>query len=385
MAALLQGSIWSSQSCLSLQQSTCRDLRKWTVEASSSVSSASTSNTLSSTTSSSSNDLSKGFLMGPFKEGELSRPPWTGDEPLSRLVSAIISIKPLFALMTLAGRQVFISSAEKKGIPWRKMSQECLASDVYKEKDILEDKSIVYPDYYVKGFHFYSTGNLSWKAASEVEAATSSMIIRSIPFAKSLEEGIKILRGNWLQAIENHHFAYSGGKEIKDILDVGCAIGISTRHLADRFPSAQVTGLDLSPYFVAVAQYKDKKEAATGKQREKPIRWMHALGERTGLPSASFDLVSLAYVIHECPQYATRALLKEAFRLLRSGGTVALIDNSDLPPPIFTLMKASEPWMDEYYSLNLEELMYEVGFTNVKSVLTNPRHRTTTGTVPFDS
>lgn len=328
--------------------------------------------------------------MGPFKEGELTRPSWTGDEPLSRLVSALISIKPLFAVMSLAARQVFIGSAEKNGVPWRKLSEECLASDVYAEKDLLEDKSVVYPDYYVKNFHCYPEGNLSWKAASEVEAATASMIIRAIPTAKDPEEATKVLRGNWLRAVEDHHFAHSGGREIKDVLDVGCSVGISTRCLADKFPSAQVTGLDLSPYFVAVAQHKDKKESAAGLRREKAIRWVHALGEDTGLPAASFDIVSLAFVIHECPQHATKALLKEAFRLLRPGGTVALTDNSpkskiiqSLPPAIFTLMKASEPWMDEYYSLNLEELMHEVGFANVKSVLTDPRHRTATGTVPF--
>lgn len=52
-------------------------------------------------------------------------------------------------------------------------------------------------------------------------------------------------------------------------------------------------GLDLSPYFLSVAQYKEKKKAA----RIKPIRWIHANGECTGLPSKSFDLVSLAYVV----------------------------------------------------------------------------------------
>ncbi|MCO5574972.1 hypothetical protein L7F22_028769 [Adiantum nelumboides] len=284
------------------------------------------------------------------------------------------------------------SSAEKKGVPWRKLSEECLTSDVYAEKDLLEDKSISYPTYYLKNFHCYPDGNLSWKATSEAEAATSVMIIRAIPAAKNLDEAIKILRGNWLQAIEDHHLAHSGSRDVKDILDVGCSIGISTRCLADRFPFAQVTGLDLSPYFVAIAQHKDKQAAAAGKGREKPIRWVHALGENTQLPAASFDIVSLAYVMHECPQDATKALLKEAFRLLRPGGTVALTDNSPkskiiqkLPLALLTLMKASEPWMDEYYSMDLENLMCEVGFTYVKSQLTNPRHVTATGTVPCNN
>eukprot|EP00249_Psilotum_nudum_P009922 c22233_g1_i4 orf=760-1422(+) len=213
---------------------------------------------------------------------------------------------------------------------------------------------------------------------------------RAIPAARSLEEAIQILRGNWLQCIQDHHQQNSGDLGISDILDIGCSVGVSTRCLAEKFPSAEMTGLDLSPYFLAVAQYKDKLSVAKGNERQRPIRWLHADGEETGLPSASFDIVSLAYVIHECPQYATRRLLKEAFRLLRPGGTVALTDNSpkskviqNLPPVLFTLMKSTEPWMDEYYSLDLESAMVEVGFVNVKSILTDPRHRTTTGSVPL--
>ena len=68
-----------------------------------------------------------------------------------------------------------------------------------------------------------------------------SMVRRATPDASSLEEAIKIVRGNWLQAIERHHLQYSGNSTIRDILDVGCSVGVSTRFLADKFPSAKVT------------------------------------------------------------------------------------------------------------------------------------------------
>ena len=164
-----------------------------------------------------------------------------------------------------------------------------------------------------------------------------SMIRRAIPDASSLDEAIRIIRGNWLQAIEQHHLQYSETSMIGDILDIRCSVGISTRLLADKFPSAKVTvseflmnknflsqylvkaaflvslnkrslyaryryplclicllqGLDLSPYFLAVAQHKEKKRGP----RKVPIRWIHAKGEDTGLPSKSFDLVSIAFVV----------------------------------------------------------------------------------------
>jgi hypothetical protein len=104
-------------------------------------------------------------------------------------------------------------------------------------------------------------------------------------------------------------------------------VGVSSRFLADKFPMANVTvsfdgwieialstlckknpyawyvhglwwkclfqGLDMSPYFLAVAQHKEKR----GTTRKNPIKWMHANGEDTGLPSKSFDLVSISYVV----------------------------------------------------------------------------------------
>lgn len=318
------------------------------------------------------------------QEGALERPAWTGETPLSRLVGALIAFKPLYSLMKLASREVVIRTAEKSNIPWREMTKKVLESDVYEVFERIRDPNLVYPDYYLNPFHAYDEGNLSWLAAAEAEAATMSIAKRAIPEAASIEEANQIVRGNWLNAIEEHHLKYSNC-QINDILDIGCSVGVSTRYLAEKFPSAKAVGLDLSPYFIAVAAQKEEKLS-----RQNPIRWVHANGEATGLPSNSFDLVSLAYVCHECPARAITGLVKEAFRLLRPGGTVALTDNSpkskvlqELSPVLFTLMKSTEPFLDEYYMLDLDETMKQAGFGNVHSILTDPRHRTVTATVPF--
>ncbi|WCJ30940.1 Demethylmenaquinone methyltransferase [Euphorbia peplus] len=324
-------------------------------------------------------------MASTFKEGELERPKWAGETPLSRLVGDLISFKPLYALLKLGARQVLISTAEKKNIPWREMSREILDSDVYKEFETIQNPSIVYPDYYLNPFHAYDEGNLSWLAAAEAEPATRSMVRRAVPDASSEEEANGIVRGNWLEAIEKHHQQYSGKSMISDILDIGCSVGVSTRFLADKFPSANVTGLDLSPYFLAVARFNAKKRSP----RTNSIRWVHANGENTGLPSKSYDLVSVAYVFHECPERAIIGILREAFRLLRPGGTIALTDQApkskilqELSPVLFTLMKSTEPFLDEYYTTDLEGRMKEAGFVNIQSLLTDPRHCTVTATVP---
>ncbi|KAG4967855.1 hypothetical protein AAZX31_12G116000 [Glycine max] len=323
--------------------------------------------------------------LGRYEEGKLERPKWVGETPLSRLVQALISFKPLFSVLKLGARRALISTAEKNNIPWRKMAQEILESEVYRELESIQNQSLVYPDYYLNPFHAYEEGNLTWLAAAEAEAATMSMARRALPDASSIQEANQILRGNWLHAIEQHHMQYSESCVIDDILDIGCSVGISTRYLADKFPTAKVTGLDLSPYFLAVAQHKEKRAMP----RKFPIKWIHANGEDTGLPSKSFDLVSIAFVLHECPTRVIVNLVREAFRLLRPGGTLALTDFSlkskvlqELSPVLFTLVKSTEPFLDEYYLTDMDETLREAGFVNITSILTDPRHVTITATVP---
>eukprot|EP00271_Cylindrocystis_brebissonii_P003503 TRINITY_DN1454_c0_g1_i6.p1 TRINITY_DN1454_c0_g1~~TRINITY_DN1454_c0_g1_i6.p1 ORF type:complete len:170 (-),score=30.58 TRINITY_DN1454_c0_g1_i6:455-964(-) len=168
---------------------------------------------------------------------------------------------------------------------------------------------------------------------------------------------------------------------------MGCSVGISTTILADAFASAHVTGLDLSAYFLAVASFRQKEQEEAGQRRERPITWKHGLAENTGLPDESFDLITLASVVHECPLDATRAIFREAHRLLRPGGTFACFDNApnskalqNIPPAVFTLLRATEPYILEYYRADLQKVAEEAGFRHVTCALTSPRHRTLTAT-----
>lgn len=376
--------------------------------------------------------------------GPLDKPRWTGDDVISTVLNGVISYKPIFGLMKKGARQVMISTAEKAGVPWRERVSQFRSSSVFEERERVEKKDIVYPSYYLKEFHAYEKGNLCWEAAFEVESATASMCLRTFPSVPSVSAATHLVRGGWLAAVERHRteigteigteirteigaltesrangtgFRAPGtengahGKEngahgrgkgeqgrretvFRDILDVGCGSGLSTRLLAEAYPEAQVVGLDLSPYFLAVASYQQKerereREAQKNKNSTdfRPIRWIHGMGEDTGLPEESFDLVSFAYLMHECPSSVTRAMLCESFRLLRPGGILAITDNApkskviqSLPAPVFTLMKATEPFADEYFALDLEEASHEAGFSSVVSVLSDPRHRTLTAT-----
>ena len=54
-------------------------------------------------------------------------------------------------------------------------------------------------------------------------------------------------------------------------------------------------------------------------------RFVHAAAEATGLPSETVDLVSCCLVMHELPRAATKNTIAEAHRVLRPGGTFAIM------------------------------------------------------------
>ena len=312
-----------------------------------------------------------------------AKPDWAGDDFLSKVVDAAIGNELLYEnVMKPMARRTLINTAEKNGVRWRDIAAELEADPAVKAAyDAVLTEDVAYPDYYLKPFHAYAEGNLCWLAAVEAEPATYSMALRVYPKERiTAEEAQRRLRDSYTDALRAHVEAHGAG-EPETIVDVGCSVGMSTRYISEAFPNSQMIGLDLSPHMLAVAKRRD--EGRPGAERR---RWVHGLGEATGMADASVDVVSLAFVIHECPESATRALMTEAARILKPGGTFVMTDNNpksaviqNLPPALFTLMKSTEPHSNEYYQVDVEGLLEECGFEHVHSEQTDPRHRTVLG------
>jgi ubiquinone/menaquinone biosynthesis C-methylase UbiE len=299
----------------------------------------------------------------------------TADLP-SLLINGILSISPLAKLMKHQARQLIINRAEKMGISWRKEAQALSSRNWDEEMAQVKNPNVTYPDYYVKSFHAYDEGNLGWVPATEVEVASLSVHAKLWPDGVQLE-GDNRLRQSYLDILK----AEISSPPSK-ILDFGCGAGMSTFRLQSLYPKAQITGLDLSPYFLSVALYRSQQREASAGQTNS-ITWLNAAMENTGLPDSSFDLVSTFLVYHELPQSAIKDTLREAKRLLRPGGHFTMMDMnpkseiySRMSPYIMTLLKSTEPWLDEYFSLDLEQTLTEAGFTNIKTIKNSPRHRT---------
>ena len=305
-----------------------------------------------------------------------SKPDWAGDELLSRFVNLLIQTKPVYGIMKHQARRVLIDTAEKNGIPWRQDYQELEESGVKDLLDSITNSAIVYPDYYQAPFHAYDQGNLCWQAAFEAASATKSMALRVWR-----EEDL-----TWQEAQQRLRYSFHEilaeytPTKLDRILDLGCSVGMSTLALHRYFSTKQNTqietiGMDLSPYMLAVAQASDTQQEIS--------QWMHGLGESTGLDDNSLDLVTLQFVIHELPHQATEAIFREVLRILKPGGVLGIVDNNPaspviqkLPPVLFTLMKSTEPWSDDYYTFDVEEAIQRTGFDYQTTVASDPRHRT---------
>lgn len=302
--------------------------------------------------------------------------------PVSQLVNGILSIKPLAQLAKSRARSMMIKRAELIGVYWpqevaqlrSRGGQADLSPEWEAELAAVTNPAVVYPDYYLQSFHAYEEGNLGWEPAMEVEVAAYAVHSR-VWSKQEIADGDARLR-------ESYHTLLKAAlpNPPKDILDLGCSVGMSTFALQQVFPDAQLLGLDLSPYFLAIAQYQTPRKHPAGSPAP---RWIHAAAEQTGLPDASVDLVSTHLLFHELPQSAAIAILQEARRVLRPGGHLAIMDmnpQSDIyaqmPPYILTLLKSTEPCLDEYFNLDLAQAIYDAGFTRPTITSNTPRHRT---------
>lgn len=304
------------------------------------------------------------------------KPDWAGEDLLSRFVNLLIQTKPIYGLMKQQARKVLIETAEKNEIPWRQTVRDFESSGIQAQLAAIANPDITYPNYYNLPFHAYDRGNLCWLAAFEAAPATYSMALRVWPNENlTWQVAQDRLRSSFHEVLAKH-----GPQEVRDILDIGCSVGISTlalhRYYASQ-PQAPVTtiGLDLSPYMLTVAKNSDVDRAVS--------QWIHGKGEETGLPDRSFDLVTLQFLIHELPHQASRAIFQEALRILRPNGCLAIVDNNPkspiiqgLPPVLFALMKSTEPWSDDYYTFDVEAALIETGFETPITVASDPRHRT---------
>ncbi|MFN8533287.1 MAG: methyltransferase domain-containing protein [Dehalococcoidia bacterium] len=103
------------------------------------------------------------------------------------------------------------------------------------------------------------------------------------------------------------------------ILDLGCGLGSSVIVLKERFPDAEVFGIDLSAPFL---KYGHRVAERFGLA----LQLSQQNAEQTDFGDGTFDVVSSCILFHELPDEAARNVIREAYRILKPGGLFNLGD-----------------------------------------------------------
>jgi len=152
--------------------------------------------------------------------------------------------------------------------------------------------------------------------------------------------------------------------KVKRILDMGCGIGQMSMALKERFPEAEVWGVDIGGPMVRYAHLR-ANDIGNG------ANFRQALAEETGFPDGYFDIVTSYIMHHEVPAEKTIEIIKEANRVSRKGAVYAPLDfvNGGTSGPATSLHSRwidhrwnNEVWSLSYHSIDFSAEIAKRGF-----------------------
>lgn len=203
---------------------------------------------------------------------------------------------------------------------------------------------LTYPDYYTReNFHGIKGGYLTPGAAVSYDPITQYVVLPNETWVR--QALVDKIQG-----------------QPRRILDLGCGTGSTTLLLKQAFPQAEVIGLDLSPYMLFMADYKTQKA-------DLAIQYLQGNAAETPFPDASFDVVTASLLFHETPTAVSRRICREAFRLLKVGGQMLVLDGNQETLRQVTWLHDlfEEPYIHSYAAGSLDAWLGAAGFGAVRT------------------
>lgn len=154
----------------------------------------------------------------------------------------------------------------------------------------------------------------------ESKSAGSTEANRGIGFPLIYDLLLLVLTGGHEQAYREDVLEFAGVAPGHRVLDVGCGTGsqaIATWRRSQ--PGGTVVGVDVSEPMLAVARRKVRRAGLD-------IAFHKADAAQLPFEDDQFDIVTVTTVMHMVPERRRRRCLHEASRVLRSGGSLLLID-----------------------------------------------------------
>ena len=255
------------------------------------------------------------------------------------------------------------------------------AADAEEEMTRVWMDSPMYPDYYLKTFHWQTDGWLSSKSAEVYEVSTETLFLGR---QDAMQRTALVPLAEW---------ARETGRDVENgagatLLELACGTGRFLTFVRDNYPEMDVTGLDLSPFYLAEARKNNEYwERFSARDRDAPsaparlraaasetlervgglaraigvslpplplptnepreadpagsasssagktlgsASFVQANAEEMPFPDASFDAVTCVYLLHELPPEARSRVAREAARVLKPGGVLVIADSIQL-------------------------------------------------------
>jgi ubiquinone/menaquinone biosynthesis C-methylase UbiE len=217
----------------------------------------------------------------------------------------------------------------------------------------VREREETYPRYYLQNFHWQTDGWLSDRSATLYDVGVEFLFMGSADIMRRM--ALKPL----VEGLE-------GQPQNVRVLDIACGTGRFLSQIRKTLPTAQLLGLDLSPNYLAHAKSLLGEDPFT--------EFIQANAEEIPLEDASVDAVTSVFLFHELPSDARRNVMKEAFRVLRPGGSFTICDsahlegNQDIEAALqrFPAMY-HEPFFKSYLRDDLADLMKTAGFQSICS------------------
>ncbi len=163
------------------------------------------------------------------------------------------------------------------------------------------------PDYYAQDFHFQSGGYLSEQSARIYDVQVETL------FYGAANAMRRVALGPIAAELEGRD------QRKQAMLDVACGTGRFLRQARLAWPALRLTGIDLSPAYLA--------EAERHMRPLRPARLVAGNVEAIPLTDASQDIVTAIFLFHELPPDVRRLVAADIARVLKPGGLFVFIDS----------------------------------------------------------
>jgi len=275
-------------------------------------------------------------------------------------------------------RDEYIKTCEKRGVDFKSKRAYWTPKKVVLERiaERLNNKEVCYPKYFIDDIHMYENGNLSWEHAFDTKCYMEMTALVSLRYiAYKMDNGNEEMAKNILineytpneayEIYKRHliwnicHNLRKDGSELERIADFGCGTGEFTSMLGSCLRGTKIVGVDLSPMYLSIAEYKNS---------ESNVKYKHDNIEDVVLEEKQ-DVIVICYVFHEMPVDSIRNTIRNAYKQLKKGGQLIVVD---INPYIFdkyqkhmVIYDISEPYLRGYMDVKIKELLDEIGFEEI--------------------